>query len=53
MTEVVAEYPDLKDYEVSEVTLTESDYSNVYEVTYKSDKTKVETTITVRTDKEG
>ena len=28
LTEVVAEYPDLKDYEISEVTLTESDFSN-------------------------
>ena len=53
MVEVVKEYPDLKDYDVSEVTLTESDFSNVYEVTYKDVKTKTETTITVRTDKEG
>lgn len=53
LTEVVAEYPDLKDYDIGEVTLTESDFSNVYEITYISETTKSETTITVRTDKEG
>ena len=37
LTEVVHEYPELTSEEISEVTLIESDFSNVYEVTYKNE----------------
>ncbi len=47
------EYPLLRKYNLTEITLTESEYSNLFEVTYTNQLTKEETTIIVRTDLQG
>lgn len=53
LKKVVTEYPLLKKQNITEVTLTESDYSDVFEITYTDETTKMETTVTVRSDKKG
>lgn len=53
LVKILSEYPLLKKYNITEVTLTESDYSNLFEVTYTNPVTSQETTVTVRTDLEG
>lgn len=50
---VLVDYPLLEKQNITEITLTESDYSDVFEITYTEATTKKETTITVRTDKKG
>lgn len=50
---ILIEYPLLKKQNISEITLTSSSHSNHFEVTYTSNVTKQETTVTVRTDIDG
>jgi len=47
---VLLEYPLLKKHNVTEIRLTESEYSNVFQVTYSDNLTKQQTTVTVRSD---
>ena len=53
MSTIKEEYPLLENEGITEITLTESDFSNVFEVVYTNPSSKVETVITVRTDVEG
>lgn len=53
LTEVTTTYPLLENSDIAEITLTEGDLNNVYEITYKDKTTGEETTMTVRSDKEG
>lgn len=48
---VTKEYPAFKDFPITEVTLVESDFSDVFEITYQGKTGEI--TVTVRSDKEG
>ena len=40
MNQVVKDYPILENYPVKEITLTDSQYSSVFEITYEKEDTK-------------
>jgi len=47
----VKEYPSLKGFPITDVTLVESDFSDIFEITYKGETGEI--TVTVRSDKDG
>lgn len=53
ISEVVSQYPALVNYVVEEITLIESDFNNVYEITYVNQTTLLEVTVSVHCDKDG
>jgi len=53
INKILVEYPLLKNYNLTEITLTESDYSNLFKVTYANRLTKEQNIIIVRTDLQG
>ncbi len=53
ISKVLVEYPLFKKYNITEISLTESDFSNEFEITYTNTATNQETTVIVRTDVDG